>query len=129
MDGYVRQRETGIVQNDFAGRNIILVPNENPAAERKYGLILPVPRVVLVDYNKANMQRVSSDEVDSRPSNPALDFWRNYLISLGRHCRLGWYHYQIRGARLRSSNSGCYGDFAGMVKKNCTVLFQSGWTG
>lgn len=76
MDGYVKQSNIGVDQGDFAGRNIILVPNEVPTtqSERTCGL----PRVVLIDYNNARVQGSSPDEIDSRPINPAMEFWRRY---------------------------------------------------
>jgi hypothetical protein len=81
MDGYVKLKQAGIEQADFAGRNIFLVINEEPGVrlEKMYGLILP--RIVLVDYNNAYMRRdLSSDGLETRPVNPALEFWRNYLF-------------------------------------------------
>lgn len=82
MDGYVKLLQAGIEQADFAGRNIILVINQEKCAvqpEKMCGLILP--RIVLVDYNNASIRRdLPSDEVDTRPINPALEFWGNYFF-------------------------------------------------
>lgn len=83
MDGYVKQRHAGIDQNDFSGRNIVLVTNYGESEvqpEKVCGLILP--RVVLVDYNNASPRNDSSDsqQADLRPMNPALKFWRKYLF-------------------------------------------------
>lgn len=85
MDGYVKQEHAGIEQNDFSGRNIILVidneePNLQHESEKMCGLILP--RVVLIDYNNASKWPVSpgSENDDQRPINPALRFWRKYLF-------------------------------------------------
>lgn len=78
-DGYVKQMSIGVEQGDFAGRNIVLVPDESPTthSERICGLALP--RVVLIDYNNASVNGHSSDELDSRPINPAVQFWGPYL--------------------------------------------------
>lgn len=66
-----------IDQRDFAGRNIILVPNDDPAWEvdRKGGLALP--RIVLIDYNYARVQ--SFPEPFVVPHNPIAAFWGAYL--------------------------------------------------
>lgn len=79
LDGYVRQMNVGVEQDDFAGRNIVLVPNETPITQSETidGLVLP--RIVLIDYNNASGKCGSSDELDPRPTNPALRFWCNYL--------------------------------------------------
>lgn len=79
MDGYVRQMNIGVEQCDFAGRNIILVPNEDPATQSERICGLELPRVILIDYNNASVESRSSDELDSRPINPALIFRRQYL--------------------------------------------------
>jgi hypothetical protein len=84
MDGYVKLKQAGIEQADFAGRNIFLVINhglEEPGIklEKMCGLIFP--RIALVDYNNAYMRRdLSSDGSETRPVNPALVFWGNYLF-------------------------------------------------
>lgn len=84
MDGYVRLKQAGIEQADFAGRNIVLVINiDEPGIqlelEKICGLI--VLRIVLVDYNHAYMrEQLSSDELETRPVNPALEFWGKYLF-------------------------------------------------
>lgn len=82
MNGYVKLKQAGIEQADFAGRNMILVVKGEQAGgqlERMCGLIFP--RVVLVDYNHAYMRKdLSSDEGETRPVNPALEFWGKYLF-------------------------------------------------
>ncbi|KUI52541.1 hypothetical protein VP1G_11511 [Cytospora mali] len=50
MDAHVRQMKGGVDQSDFAGRNIVLVPMQS---EKICGLFLP--RIVLIDYNIANI--------------------------------------------------------------------------
>lgn len=103
MDGYVRLAEAGIVQSDFTGRNVILVPNENPTtqAERICGLSLP--RIVLVDYNNADMPHLPSNKLDTRPTNPACTFWGEYLWS----DIAGWVPNTWREEKRGSSRSGC----------------------
>ena len=81
MDGYVKLKQAGIEQADFAGRNILLVINEEPGVQLEKMCSLILPRIVLVDYNNAYMRRdLSSDELETRPVNPAQEFWRNYLF-------------------------------------------------
>lgn len=82
MDVYVKQRRAGIEQNDFAGRNIVLVPSDGESESQSDKICgLDMPRVVLVDYNNATPRTdlLDSEQVDSRPKNPALMFWRQYL--------------------------------------------------
>ncbi|KAH8745576.1 hypothetical protein F5883DRAFT_438762 [Diaporthe sp. PMI_573] len=81
MDGYVRQMKAGVRQSDFAGRNIVLVPNENPTAQSEMIGGLYLPRIVLIDYNNADLEDSPSDNVDPRPTNPARTFWGPYLWS------------------------------------------------
>lgn len=74
MDARVRQRKDGVDQNDFAGRNIVLVPLQS---EKICGLVLP--RIVLVDYNNANVRELSSEQLDRLPPNPTEIFWGQWL--------------------------------------------------
>lgn len=74
MDAYVRQRKGGVDQNDFAGRNIVLVPMQS---EKVCGVFLP--RIVLIDYNNANVRELSSEELALLPPNPTQIFWGQYL--------------------------------------------------
>lgn len=74
MDAYVQQMKGGVDQNDFAGRNILLVPMQS---EKIYGLFLP--RIVLIDYNNADVRELSSKELTFLPPNPAQIFWGEYL--------------------------------------------------
>lgn len=79
MDRYVRLMQTGVEQYDFARRNIILIPKENSATQPEKSCGLVLPRIVLVDHNNAFVKSRSSEELDSRPINPALQFWGPYL--------------------------------------------------
>ncbi|ROW11054.1 hypothetical protein VMCG_01096 [Cytospora schulzeri] len=84
LDGYVRQMRSGLVQGDLAGRNVVLVANDDVASasptEKVNGLALP--RVVLIDYNFARVQEGEpSDEAASLPYNPASVFWYEWLWS------------------------------------------------
>lgn len=74
MDAHVRQMKGGVDQGDFAGRNIVLVPMQS---ERICGLFLP--RIVLVDYNNANVRVLSSEQLDRLPPNPTEIFSGQYL--------------------------------------------------
>jgi hypothetical protein len=51
MDQYVRILHSGLDQRDFASRNVMLVASTQPSAEVPVISGLPLPRVVLVDYN------------------------------------------------------------------------------
>lgn len=57
MDGYVRMLHSGLDQNDFAGRNIMLgfpdVGRAKPSVEVPFISGLPLPRVLLVSYNSS----------------------------------------------------------------------------
>lgn len=81
MDGYVRQMKAGVRQSDFAGRNLVLVPYENPTIQSEMISGFYLPRVVLIDYNNADLEELPSDDVDPRPTNPAETFWGPYLWS------------------------------------------------
>lgn len=83
LEGYARQLESGLNQNDFAGRNIMLVTT--PPTNTEAGTVEPVgglamPRVVLIDYNIAWIAEPSSE---SDPDHPAelgrdLDLWEQF---------------------------------------------------
>lgn len=79
MDGYVRLLRAGIVQRDFAARNLILAAQDpTTTAELVHGHILP--RVVLIDYNNAYiLDDTEHDEVRSLPPNPATVFRVEYI--------------------------------------------------
>lgn len=76
LDGYVKQLKIGLVQRDFAGRNVMLVTN-NLEEDKVGGLTLP--RVVLVDYNIARVEEIPSEHAHSLPANPAAIFWNEYF--------------------------------------------------
>jgi hypothetical protein len=82
MEGYVRLLRAGIVQRDFAARNLILVTqNRTNPAQMCGGRLLP--RVVLIDYNHAYMLKNTSPDdaydIESPPPSPATVFWVEYL--------------------------------------------------
>ncbi|KAJ0120493.1 hypothetical protein J7T55_015222 [Diaporthe amygdali] len=76
MDGYVRQLKTGLAQGDFAGRNVVLVTN-NQQEETICGLT--IPRVVLIDYNRAKVDKMSPEQAEWLPCNPGAIFWGELL--------------------------------------------------
>lgn len=78
MDGYVKQLQTGLVQGDFAGRNVMLVVGHNNSQE-EIVCGLPIPRIVLIDYNHARIINIAADEAWELPPNPAEAFWVLYL--------------------------------------------------
>lgn len=82
MDGYVRLLRKGLIQGDFAGRNIILVPRRLAAPE-DIVCGLSMPRIVLIDYNNAWVSEVPLEETRKLPANPASVFsgeclWDNF---------------------------------------------------
>lgn len=94
MDGYVRQLHSGIDQLDLAGRNVVLAPRGGPAElARQSGPViagLPLPRVVLIDYNTAIVYSLTPrgrpPHMDwPRPCNPMLYFWDEPMNDFG-----GW---------------------------------------
>lgn len=68
MDGITRQEHIGVYHNDLSPRNTILVPwpQTNTPTE-------PLPRVVLIDYN---MAEVRDPPGRALPLNPMELFWR-----------------------------------------------------
>ncbi|KAH8747186.1 hypothetical protein F5883DRAFT_584449 [Diaporthe sp. PMI_573] len=97
MDGYVRLLRAGIMQRDFAARNLILVA-QNPTAppQTVHGHVLP--RVVLIDYNKAEiLDHTHTDEVESLPANPATVFWAEYIW----HQFPGWVPHEWEDTRIQ----------------------------
>lgn len=94
MDGYVRQLHSGIDQLDLAGRNVMLAPKGGSAEPADQGgpvvSGLPLPRVVLIDYNTAIVYRLTKNgrppHMDwPRPCNPMLYFWDEPMNDFG-----GW---------------------------------------
>lgn len=80
MDHYVQILHSGLDQADFAGRNIILVPNTEPTTEVPVISGLPLPRVVLVDYNTSVVCSLAAKgknlrENSSLPINPLQLWW------------------------------------------------------
>jgi hypothetical protein len=79
MDSYVRLLRKGLMQGDFAGRNVILVPQSPDAPEDKV-CGLAMPRIVLVDYNNAWIDKdMPLEETMRLPGNPAVAFRGEYL--------------------------------------------------
>lgn len=70
MDGFVRQHHSGVHQQDFASRKLMLVANTKPTAEVLIKGGLPLRRIVLVDYSKAMVYRLTKagrDPVEDLP--------------------------------------------------------------
>lgn len=79
MDFHVRLLRKGLLQGDFAGRNIILVPR-NSAAPEDIVCDLPMQRIVLIDYNNAWISKdMPLEETRRLPANPASVFSGEYL--------------------------------------------------
>lgn len=78
MDAFVRQLQFGVDQSDFTGRNVLLVQdNSNGSQEMETSGGLPLPRVVLIDYNNATINQGTPHR--SLPENPISIFWNVYL--------------------------------------------------
>lgn len=79
MDGYVRLLRAGIVQRDFAARNLMLAAQDSTTAGQIiHGHVLP--RIVLIDYNNAYiLDDKNHDEVKSLPPNPSTVFGVEYI--------------------------------------------------
>lgn len=100
MDGCVRQRHSGIDQRDFAARNLMLASRERPTEPDKSGAVvagLPLPRIVLFDYNMAivytQTKRGRHPHMDlPLPCNPMLHFWTEAMDEFGGWVPHEW-HY------------------------------------
>lgn len=82
LDGRVRQLHKGLDQNDLAPRNVIIVPHPDTQPGGPEGLpeLMAPLRVVLVDYNKSIVYRLSEwrkhpFENQKLPPNPMKNFW------------------------------------------------------
>lgn len=72
LKGYARQLESGLDQNDFAGRNVMLVTTQPTNTEaRAMELVggLPMLRFVLIDYNIAWITDPSSESNSVHPAD------------------------------------------------------------
>jgi len=89
MDGYVRQLSLGINQKDFTGRNVMLVTPSAPVNEEADVVSgIRMPRVVLVDYNHAQLYKIS---LKLLPMSPVEVFWDGDLWEdFGRWAPLDW---------------------------------------
>lgn len=97
MDGYVRQRHSGIDQRDFAARNLMLISKEPSTESDQVVAGLTLPRIVLFDYNMAivytQTKRGGHPHMDwPRPCNPMLHFWREAMDEFGGWVPHEW-HY------------------------------------
>ncbi|KAK7700647.1 hypothetical protein SLS64_010791 [Diaporthe eres] len=80
MDGYVRMLRSGLDQRDFASRNVMLDISAKPSAEVPVISGLPLPRIVLVDYNTSVVYGLTAqgDNPQHRtplPINPMQLWW------------------------------------------------------
>lgn len=106
MDGYVRLLRAGIAQGDFAARNLILARDPTTTAKTVHGHILP--RVVLVDYNLADIfSDQAHDGFESLPANPASVFWGEEIWNEFP----GWVPHEWEDTRLQ--NEWMLGRFTG----------------
>lgn len=89
MDGFVRQLQCGVDQRDFAGRNVVLVPNGTDLSTAIQSLDnheyhntsegLSLPRVVIIDYNHATVDNEQHSSRPLLPENPISIFWNSYF--------------------------------------------------
>lgn len=95
MDGYVRQLGTGVIERDFAARNVMLVANNNSSAQIEAVCGLIMPRIVLIDYNIAETESeptLEAEKAPSLPPNPAWYFSGAYLWEdFGGWSRSEWF--------------------------------------
>lgn len=84
LEGAARQQQIGLDQGDFAGRNILLVQDEfdpsNPSTSTATCSGLPLPRIVLIDYNHARIKSYGTSLYPlPLPENPASIYLRSYI--------------------------------------------------
>ncbi|KAH8759453.1 hypothetical protein F5883DRAFT_352779, partial [Diaporthe sp. PMI_573] len=89
LEGFATQQQTGLDQRDFAGSNVLLAQDEfdssNPPSTETTCGGLPLPRVVLIDYNHAriNLKSRGSSRTHPHPlplpENPASISLRSYI--------------------------------------------------
>lgn len=86
LDGRVRQLHKGLDQSDLAPRNVIIVPHPDTQPVGPEGLpeLMAPLRVVLIDYNKSIVYRLSEWrkhplENQKLPPNPMKNFWDQSL--------------------------------------------------
>lgn len=80
LDGYSRMVYSGLDQKAFASRNVMLVASTKPSAQVPSISGLPIPRVVLLDYNASVVYELAapSDRPQCRtplPINPMQLWW------------------------------------------------------
>lgn len=81
MDGYVRMLHSGLDQRDFASRNLMLGISAEPSAGVPTISGLPLPRIVLVDYNTSVVYGLTAQGHHPQhhtplPINPMQLWWR-----------------------------------------------------
>jgi hypothetical protein len=95
MEGLAHQLYLGVDQSDFAGRNVMIVPDTESKAEQITVAGLPLPRVVLIDYNNSYVFSLLKQPVhqdSSRPCNPLLFFWDTLLYGFSGWIPHEWQH-------------------------------------
>lgn len=98
LDGRVMQLHKGLDQNDLAPRNVIIVPHPDtqPAGPEGLPELMAPVRVVLVDYNKSIVYRLSEwrkhpFENQKLPPNPMKNFWDQSLSESRGWIPMEWY--------------------------------------
>lgn len=117
MDGFVRQLQVGVDQYDFAGRNVVLAPDPNSNATLGG---LPLPRVVLIDYNNATVDAASHEQrIPLLPERPIQIFWNDChwgILMVG----------PLMSGRISSfRSSGLFRDSTARAEDNSINPFQS----
>lgn len=83
MDGFVKNLKSGVNQGDLAEPNVILVPDDkDPSAKQSLDNTLgelPLPRVVIIDYNHATVDSERCSSQESLPETPISIFWDQNL--------------------------------------------------
>lgn len=83
MEDFSRLMQIGLDQGDFAGRNVLLVQEDDfdpsTTATNTFGG-LPLPRIVLIDYNHARIRPLERSSTPlPLPENPMILSLRTYL--------------------------------------------------
>lgn len=78
LDAFAKQLQFGVNHSFLIGRNVVLVQNNSNTSQGiETSGELPLPRVVLINYNHATVNQGSPHP--SLPENPISVFWNVYL--------------------------------------------------
>lgn len=106
MDGYVRVLHSGLGQRDFASRDVMLDISAKPSAGVPVISGLPLPRIVLVDYNASVVYGLTAqgDNPQHRtplPINPMQLWWGMPMNEF-----VGWVPHNLEVAQHPEAKTG-----------------------